>query len=94
MYENPKSIAAIFIETITRTNGIIPPPQGYLQELRAICNKYGILMVCDEVMGGLGPTRDWFAVDQCIVVSDMITMAKGLTFSYLPLGAVTVSSYV
>jgi len=91
MYENPESVAAIFIETVTGSNGIIPPPQGYLQGLRKICDKYGIFMICDEVMCGLGRTGEWFAVDHWNVVPDIITMAKGLTCGYLPLGAVAVN---
>jgi len=94
MYENPESVAAIFIETVTGSNGIIPPPQGYLLGLRKICDKYGILMVCDEVMCGLGRTGEWFAVDHWKVVPDIITMAKGLTCGYLPLGAVAVSEKI
>jgi len=93
-YENPQSIAAIILETVTGTNGIIVPPQGYLQGLRALCDKYGILMICDEVMCGLGRTGEWYAVDHWGVVPDIITMAKGLTSAYLPLGAVAVSSKI
>ena len=91
MYENPESVAAIFIETVTGTNGIIPPPNGYLQGLRKICDKYGILLVCDEVMCGVGRTGKWFAVDHWNVVPDILVMAKGLTSGYLPLGAVAIS---
>ncbi len=94
MYENPESVAAIFIETVTGSNGIIPPPNGYLQGLRKICDKYGILMVCDEVMCGLGRTGEWFAVDHWKVVPDIIYMAKGLTCGYLPLGCVAVSQKI
>jgi len=94
MYENPNAIAAVFLETVTGTNGIIVPPQGYLQGLRKLCDKYGILMVCDEVMCGLGRTGEWFAVDHWKVVPDIITMAKGLTSGYLPLGAVAVSQKI
>jgi len=90
-YEGPHTIAAMFIETVTGTNGLIVPPDGYLQGLRAICDANGILLVCDEVMCGLGRTGSWFAVDQWKVVPDMITMAKGLTSAYLPLGAVAMS---
>ena len=93
-YEGGHTIAAIFIETITGTNGIIIPPDGYLQGLRAICDKHGILLVCDEVMAGLGRTGTWFAVDHWNVVPDIITMAKGLTSAYLPLGAVAVTSRI
>lgn len=90
-YEGGHTIAAMFIETVTGTNGLIVPPDGYLQGLRAICDKHGILLVCDEVMCGLGRTGAWFAIDQWNVIPDMITMAKGLTSAYLPLGAVALS---
>lgn len=93
-YEGPHTIAAIFIETVTGTNGLIVPPDGYLQGLRQLCDKYGILLVCDEVMAGFGRTGEWFAVDHWNVVPDIITMAKGLTSSYLPLGAVAISDKI
>jgi len=91
MYENPESVAGIFLETVTGANGLIPPPRGYLKGLRRLCDKYGILMVCDEVMCGFGRTGEWFAVDHWDVVPDIMTMAKGLSAGYLPLGAVAVS---
>jgi len=94
MYEGPHTVAAIFIETVTGTNGIIIPPNGYLQGLREICNKYGIVLVCDEVMAGLGRTGEWFAVDHWKVVPDLITMAKGLTSAYMPLGAVAINNTI
>jgi taurine--2-oxoglutarate transaminase len=94
MYEGPQTIAAIFIETVTGTNGIIVPPDGYLQGLRQICDRYGILLVCDEVMCGLGRTGRWFAADHWNVVPDMISMAKGLTSAYLPLGALAMSDRI
>jgi taurine---2-oxoglutarate transaminase len=87
-YEGPVTIAAILLESVTGTNGIIIPPQGYLQGVRALCNKYNILMVADEVMSGFGRTGKWFAVDHWNVVPDLMTMAKGLTSAYAPLGAV------
>ncbi len=90
-FEGPHSIAAIFVEPVTGANGLIVPPDGYMQGLRTLCDKYGILMVCDEVMSGFGRTGAWFAVDHWQVVPDMITMAKGLTSAYLPLGAVAMS---
>ena len=93
-YEGPHTIAAMFIETVTGTNGLIVPPDGYLQGLRAICDAHGILLVCDEVMCGLGRTGSWFAADQWKVIPDMITMAKGLTSAYLPLGAVAMSGRI
>jgi taurine--2-oxoglutarate transaminase len=94
MYEGPHTIAAFFIETVTGTNGILIPPDGYLQGLRDICDKHGILLICDEVMAGLGRTGAWFAVDHWQVVPDIITMAKGLTSAYMPLGAVALNGRV
>ncbi|HLA87623.1 MAG TPA: aminotransferase class III-fold pyridoxal phosphate-dependent enzyme [Anaerolineales bacterium] len=88
LYEGPESTAAILIESVTGTNGIIIPPQGYLQGVRALCDKYGIVMICDEVMSGFGRTGKWFAVEHWDVIPDIITMAKGLTSAYAPLGAV------
>jgi taurine--2-oxoglutarate transaminase len=87
-YEGPETIAAILIETVTGTNGIIIPPEGYLRGVRSLCERYGSLMIADEVMSGFGRTGKWFAVDHWDVVPDMITMAKGLTSAYAPLGAV------
>jgi taurine--2-oxoglutarate transaminase len=87
-YEGPQTIAAILMEPVTGTNGIIIPPQGYMQGVRLLCDKYGILMIADEVMSGFGRTGKWFAVENWDVVPDMITMAKGLTSAYAPLGAV------
>ncbi|TNE48066.1 MAG: aminotransferase class III-fold pyridoxal phosphate-dependent enzyme [Deltaproteobacteria bacterium] len=87
MYEGPQNIAAMFIEPVTGTNGILPPPKGYLQGLRDLLTRHDILMVCDEVMAGFGRTGKMFAVDHAGVVPDIITMAKGLTSSYIPLGA-------
>ncbi len=87
-YERPDTIAAIMIETVTGTNGIIIPPAGYLQGVREICDRYGIVMICDEVMSGFGRTGKWFAVDHWNVTPDIMTMAKGITSAYAPLGAV------
>jgi taurine--2-oxoglutarate transaminase len=87
MFEGAKNIAAILVETVVGTNGLLIPPDGYMQGLRAICDKHGILLICDEVMAGFGRTGKWFAVNHWDVVPDMITMAKGLTSSYVPLGA-------
>jgi taurine--2-oxoglutarate transaminase len=86
--EGPQTIAAFILETVTGTNGILIPPDGYLEGVREICTKYGIMMICDEVMSGFGRTGEWFAVNHWKVVPDLITMAKGLTSSYVPLGAV------
>ncbi len=87
-YEGPHTIAAVFLETIVGTNGILIPPDGYIQGVREICDRHGILMVADEVMAGFGRTGRWFAIDHWDTVPDLMTMAKGLTSSYLPLGAV------
>jgi taurine---2-oxoglutarate transaminase len=87
-YEGPQTIAAILIESVTGTNGIIIPPPGYLQGVRDLCDKYGIVLIADEVMSGFGRTGKWFAVDHWNVVPDIMTMAKGLTSAYAPLGAV------
>ena len=88
--EGPHTIAAFILETVTGTNGVLIPPDGYLQGVRALCDRYGILMIADEVMAGFGRTGRWFAIDHWGVVPDMITMAKGLTSSYIQLGAVGV----
>ncbi len=90
-YEGPDRIAAIFMEGVTGSNGLIIPPDDYWPRVREICNKYGILLVSDEVMSGWGRTGKWFAVDNWDVVPDMITTAKGITSGYVPLGAVIVS---
>ncbi|MGI8618073.1 MAG: aminotransferase class III-fold pyridoxal phosphate-dependent enzyme [Gemmatimonadaceae bacterium] len=86
--EGPTHIAAFFLETVSGTNGVLIPPDGYIQGVRELCTKYGILMVCDEVMAGFGRTGEWFAVKHWGVVPDLICMAKGLTSAYIPMGAV------
>lgn len=88
LYEGPQTIAAVMLETVTGTNGILIPPEGYLQGVRALCDRYGILLIADEVMSGFGRTGRWFAVDHWNIVPDLMTMAKGLTSGYAPLGAV------
>ena len=85
--EGPNTIAAFILETVTGTNGVLVPPDGYIQGVRAICDRYGILMIADEVMAGFGRTGKWFAVEHYDVVPDLITMAKGLTSAYVQLGA-------
>lgn len=90
MLEGPHTIAAFIMETVTGTNGILVPPDGYLEGVRALCDRHGILLICDEVMSGFGRTGEWFAVDHWKVVPDIITMAKGLTSAYVPLGAMGV----
>jgi taurine---2-oxoglutarate transaminase len=86
--EGPQTIAAFILESVTGTNGILIPPDGYMQGVRRLCDQHGILMIADEVMSGFGRTGEWFAVNHWGVVPDMITMAKGLTSAYVQLGAV------
>jgi len=92
--EGPSTIAAILLETVTGTNGVIVPPDGYLQGVRTLCDRYGILLICDEVMSGFGRTGRWFAVEHWSVGPDLMTMAKGLTSGYAPLGAVAMTQAV
>jgi taurine--2-oxoglutarate transaminase len=86
--EGPKTIAAIIVEPVTGTNGILIPPDGYMQGLRDLCDKYGILLIADEVMAGFGRTGEWFSIDHWKIKPDLICMAKGLTSAYVQLGAV------
>src|SRR6266403_2289477 len=92
--EGPHTIAAFILETVTGTNGVLVPPDGYIQGVRELCTKHGILMICDEVMAGFGRTGEWFAVDHWKVVPDIITMAKGLTAAYVQLGAVGMRRHI
>jgi taurine--2-oxoglutarate transaminase len=87
LLEGAHTIAGFILETVTGTNGVLIPPDGYLQGVRELCTKYGILMICDEVMAGFGRTGEWFAINHWNVVPDMMTMAKGLTSAYVQLGA-------
>jgi taurine--2-oxoglutarate transaminase len=89
-YEGPHTIAAMIIETVIGTNGILPPPRGWLAGLRALLDKHGILLICDEVMCGFGRTGKMFAFEHGDIIPDILTMAKGLTSSYLPLGCMGV----
>jgi taurine--2-oxoglutarate transaminase len=86
--EGPATIAGFILEPVTGTNGVLIPPPGYLEGVRTLCDRYGILLIADEVMAGFGRTGRWFAVDHWGVVPDLLTMAKGLTGAYVPLGAV------
>jgi taurine---2-oxoglutarate transaminase len=86
--EGANTIAAIIVEPVTGTNGILIPPDGYLQGLRKLCDKYTILLIADEVMAGFGRTGKWFSIDHWGVEPDLISMAKGLTSAYVQLGAV------
>ncbi len=89
--EGPETVAAILVELVTGTNGVIIPPAGYLQGVRQLCDRYGILLICDEVMSGFGRTGEWFAVDHWQVAPDLMTMAKAITSAYVPLGAVAMT---
>ncbi len=86
-YEGPQTVAAVILETVTGTNGVIPPPDGYLQSIREVCDRHGILLVLDEVMAGFGRTGRWFACENWDVVPDILTVAKGINSGYVPLGA-------
>lgn len=90
-YENPQTVAAIIVEPVTGTNGLIYPPDGYLQALRRVCDRHGILLIFDEVMSGFGRTGEWFASQHWGVVPDIMTSAKGINSGYVPLGAMTVN---
>ncbi|HWT74085.1 MAG TPA: aminotransferase class III-fold pyridoxal phosphate-dependent enzyme [Mobilitalea sp.] len=94
IYEGPGSVAAIVIETVTGSNGLLIPPKGYLPGMRALCDEFGILMICDEVMAGWGRTGKMFAFENFDVKPDMVTFAKGVTCGYVPLGGVVVSKKV
>jgi taurine--2-oxoglutarate transaminase len=93
-YENPKSIAAMMVETVTGTNGLLIPPKGWFPRLKKLLDKYGILLICDEVMAGMGRTGKMMAFEHFDVVPDIVTMAKGLTSSYFPLGAMGVTDAI
>jgi taurine--2-oxoglutarate transaminase len=90
-YEGAHTVAAVILETVTGTNGIIVPPDGYLQSIRDVCDRHGILLICDEVMAGFGRTGKWFACDNWDVVPDILTVAKGINSGYVPLGAMVIS---
>ena len=90
-YEGPHTVAAVILETVTGTNGIIVPPDGYLRSIREVCDRHGVLLICDEVMAGFGRTGRWFACEHWDVVPDILTVAKGINSGYVPLGAVVAS---
>jgi len=91
MVEGPHTIAAILLETVVGTNGVLVPPPGYLQGVRDLCDEHGIVMVADEVMAGFGRCGEWFGVDHWGVTPDLITFAKGVNSGYVPLGGVVIS---
>jgi taurine--2-oxoglutarate transaminase len=94
MVEGPHSVAAIVLETVVGGNGILVPPDGYLQGVRELCDRYGIVMVADEVMAGFGRCGEWFAIDRWRVVPDLIAFAKGVNCGYVPLGGVIISERI
>ncbi len=91
MYEDPASVAAVILESVVGTNGLIVPPDGYMRSIRETCDKHGILLICDEVMSGFGRTGKWFACEHWEVTPDILTGAKGINSGYVPLGTMTVS---
>ena len=92
--EGPGTVAAIVLETIPGTAGIMPPPPGYLPGVREICDEHGIVLVLDEVMAGFGRAGSWLALDHYDVTPDLVTFAKGVTSGYVPLGGVIVSDAI
>lgn len=94
IYEGPDSVAAIVVETITGSNGVIIPPEGYLKGVREICDEFGIMMICDEVMAGWGRTGKMFAFENFGVKPDIVSFAKGVTCGYVQLGGVCVSKAI
>ena len=93
-FEGPQTIAAIILETIPGTAGILVPPPGYLAGVRELCDRYGILYIADEVMAGFGRTGSWFAYEHFDVTPDLVTFAKGVNSGYVPLGGVVLSEAV
>lgn len=89
--EGPQTIAAIIIESVVGTNGVLVPPAGYLPGVRALCDKYGIVYIADEVMAGFGRTGEWFAFQAFDVTPDLVTFAKGVNSGVVPLGGVVIS---
>ena len=92
--EGAQTVAGILIETIVGTNGVLVPPPGYLQGVRELCDRYGIVYIADEVMVGFGRVGEWFAVDAFDVTPDLITFAKGVNSGYVPLGGVVISDAI
>ncbi|MFF3766169.1 aspartate aminotransferase family protein [Streptomyces sp. NPDC001922] len=93
-FEGPQSIAAIILETVVGTAGILVPPPGYLAGVRDLCDRHGIVFILDEVMAGFGRTGRWFAADHFDVTPDLMTFAKGVNSGYVPLGGVAISAEI
>lgn len=94
VFEGSRTVAAILIEPVVGTNGILVPPDGYLSGVRDLCDEFGIVMIADEVMAGFGRCGEWFAIDHWGVVPDLITFAKGVNSGYVPLGGVIISDEI
>jgi len=94
IFEGPATIAAILLESVVGTAGVLMPPAGYLEGIRALCDKYGIKWIADEVMSGFGRTGKWFAYQHSSVEPDLIVFAKGVTSGYIPLGGVIISDEI
>ena len=92
--EGPGTVAGIILETVVGTNGVLVPPPGYLQGVREICDRYGLVYIADEVMVGFGRIGEWFAVDAFEVVPDLLTFAKGINSGYVPLGGMLISDAI
>lgn len=93
-FEGPESIAAIVLESIPGTAGVMVPPEGYLAGVRELATRYGIVFIADEVMSGFGRSGKWFAIDHANVVPDLITFAKGVNSGYVPLGGVAIAPHI
>ena len=94
IFEGPQTVAAIILETVVGTNGILVPPDGYLTGVRQLCDEFGIVMIADEVMAGFGRCGEWFAIDHWGVTPDLITFAKGVNSGYVPLGGVIIADEI
>ncbi|MGW6838165.1 aminotransferase class III-fold pyridoxal phosphate-dependent enzyme, partial [Streptomyces sp. NPDC054949] len=94
VFEGPQSIAAIILETVGGAPGVLVPPAGYLAGVRALCDRYGIVFILDEIMVGFGRTGAWFAADHWDVRPDLLCFAKGVTSGYVPLGGVAISAAI
>jgi taurine--2-oxoglutarate transaminase len=94
IFEGPNTVAAILIESVVGTAGVLVPPAGYLEGVRALCDKYGIKWIADEVMSGFGRTGKWFAYQHSTAEPDLIVFAKGVNSGYVPLGGVIISDEI
>jgi taurine--2-oxoglutarate transaminase len=94
VFEGSSTVAAVLLETVVGTNGVLVPPPGYLAGVREICDEFGIVFIADEVMAGFGRCGEWFAVDHWRVAPDLITFAKGVNSGYIPLGGVIISDRI